>query len=228
MRTALCLSGQARFGSYAFRALAENLLKGLDCDIFMFLWRLPGQSENDARAVVESFVRRHAPIRECVFAEQIDFPAKDYASRSYPGSNIFNIQSMLYAIKMVDQLRVQHEQRGGFKYDCVIRARGDLSCFSPFDLKRYQTLLPHYLFFPEVQYFQPGFNDTFAFSCSKTMEIYSGLYDRLDEYFHKDNIQLNPHAMLLHHVIKNRLPFAYLSMPVDFVRELPMPNVFEG
>jgi hypothetical protein len=173
-------------------------------------------------------VGRHIPIRGCVTSEQTNFPPKDYETNTHPGSNIFNIQSMLYAIQMADRIRVEYEKKNGFNYDCVIRARGDLSCFTPIDLKKYQSLLPHYLFLPDVQYFQPGFNDTFAFSSSRTMEIYSGLYDRLDEYFYKDGVQFNPHVMLLHHAIKSGLHFAYLSMPIEFVREVALPKIFEG
>ncbi|MBL8630559.1 MAG: hypothetical protein JNM81_13065 [Rhodospirillaceae bacterium] len=196
--------------------------------MFLFLWRLKDQSEDEARAVAERHIGQHARIQTCLISEQIDFPKKDYESRMYAGANVFNIQSMYYAVKMADQIRTEYEQKNGFKYDCVIRARGDSACFRSIDLKKYKPLLPHYLLLPEVQYFQPGFNDTFAFSSSDNMRIYSGLYDKLDEYFYRDKIQFNPHIMLFYHTVKSGLPFAYLSIPVEFVRELPLPQVFEG
>jgi hypothetical protein len=228
MKTALCLSGQARFGSYAFRSLAENLLKGLDCDVFLFLWRLPGQTEQEALESAQNFVGRYVPIKACVAAEQIEFPAKDYATRIHAGSNVFNIQSMFYALMAADQLRVEHEKKHGFKYECVIRSRVDVSCFAPMNLKQYAALLPHYVFLPEVSYFSPGLNDTFAFGSSELMEKFSKVYDKLDTYFRDDHKQFNPHVMLLHHMMKNQIGLAYLSIPVEIVREVSLPEVFHG
>jgi len=225
MRTALCLSGQPRLGSYALRAFSENLLTGLDCDIFLFLWREKSQPEAEMRAMAESYMSRYANVRACVIKEQIDFPPKDYATRAHPGSNLMNIQSMYHGIMMANGLKRAYEKEVGRRYDCVIRARMDVSCFAPMDMTKYQPLLNDYIFFPEISYYHPGLNDTFAFSSSENMDVLAQLPLRFDEYFQKDGVAFNPHTMLLHHTIKNKLLFAYLSIPVEIVRELPMRTI---
>lgn len=228
MKFAVCLSGQARFGSFAFRALAENLLRGLDCEVFLFLWRLDRQSEDEALALAESYIGRHAVIRACSVQKQIEFQARDYETRIHPGSNVFNIQSMYYSVKMANELKVEHEKKVGSRFDCVIRTRVDVSCFAPMDLSVYRSLLGDYVFVPDVSYYQNGLNDTFAFSSSENMDIAAGLYDRLDDYFRTENIMFNPHIMLNHHLIKNHIPVAFLSIPAEIVRELPVPRMLEG
>ncbi len=228
MKTAICLSGQARFGTYAFRTLAENLLADLDCDAFLFLWRLPGQSDAQARDAAQEFIGRHVRIKDCVTSEQIDFPAKDYESRIYPGSNVFNIQSMFYAIKAADDLRLKHEREQGIQYECVIRSRADNTCLTPMDLRKYKSLLPHYVFVPDISYFTPGLNDTFAFGSPQGMERFCSAYSNLDDYFRRDKMPFNPHMMLLHHLMKSRTNFAYLSIPVELTREVTLSRVIEG
>jgi hypothetical protein len=227
MKTALCLSGQPRLGSYAFRAFLDNILAGQEYDIFLFVWRRKEQSEDEVRSILDSFIGQYTRIQACVIKEQMDFPARDYATRAHQGSSIFNIQSMYYAMMMANDLKSAHEKKVGRRYDCVIRARMDLSCFIPMEMKKYQPLLRNYVFLPETSYYKPGFNDTFAFSSSENMDVLAQLPHHLDEYFRKDGVAFNPHTMLLHHTIKNRLVFAYLSIPVEIVHELPM-TVIEG
>lgn len=225
MKTAVCLSGQARMGSYAFRAFAENILSALDHDVFLFLWRNKDQPEAEVRAIADSFVGPYANVRACAIKEQIDFSPKNYATRAHPESNLFNIQSMYHGIMMANDLKRAYENQIGRRYDCVIRSRLDVSCFSRVDMKKYRSLVRDYVFFPETSYYHPGFNDTFAFSSSENMDVLAQLPLRFDEYFNQDGVAFNPHTMLLHHTIKNKLMFAYLSIPVEIVRELPMRTI---
>ena len=228
MKTAVCISGQPRFGSFAFQGLVKNMLQSLDCDAFVFLWRLKGQSEDEARALAESHIGRHIPVRGWSILEQIDFPEKDYAKRMHAGSNIFNIQSMYYSMKMANQLKIDYEKTHGMRYDCAIRARVDASCLTPMDLTKYQPLLNDYMFVPDVPYFSGGLNDIFAFSSSENMDVMAGLYDRMDDYFYNDKVLFNPHVMLLHHLRKSQIPVAYLSAPVEIITEVSTAKVLEG
>lgn len=228
MKTAVCISGQPRFGSFAFQGLVKNVLQSLDCEAFVFLWRLKGQSEDEARVLAESHIGRHIPVRGWSIQEQIDFPDKDYTTNMHPGSKPFNIQSMYYSLKMANQLKVDYERAHSMRYDCVVRARVDAASLTPLDLTKYQPLLRDYMFVPDIPYYGGGLNDIFAFSSSENMDVMAGLYDRLDEYFRRDKVMFNPHVMLLHHLRMAQIPVAYLSAPVEIVNEVAAPKVFEG
>lgn len=193
MRVALCLSGQARFLEVCYNeSMKPNLLDPLKPDVFIHTWDVSDK-------IGQSFINggNHVmgdPITEDLMDKMLDlykptkyliepqksFEAGKWSSRLMPGIKSDHLYSMFYSIKQSNELKKQVELEQGFKYDWVIRIRFDMAIPSgPLNL---HSLSNDKLWvatgcFDRVN----GYLDSFGYSNSNTMDIYSNTYNHIDE-----------------------------------------------
>jgi len=189
------------------------MLAGTDVDAFLHFW---GDDPEEVHDLAAKHVGAFANIRACVVEPQRPFDTEPYKSNIHPGSNAFNIQSMLCGIYEANKLKSAYEATHG-RYDCVIRTRADVGALGRVDLQHYRNMMGFFCV-PDICYYAPGLNDTFAFSSSENMDQAAALFEKIDDYFNA-GVPLNPHTMLLHHAHQCKIPVAYISMPVELVRE---------
>lgn len=91
---------------------------------------------------------------------------------------IQNIISMLYSMNEVNQLKCEHEQKNGFRYDRVVRLRTDEFFRTPIGpLEKYDPDYLHIL--SEGAHLSYGINDHFALGTSDIMDKYMTVYENL-------------------------------------------------
>lgn len=196
MRIAVCLSGQPRFLEKGYRQIFENIIsKNDNIDFFIHTWWDKNNSEESIKGYNGDKLDDFGKVRKCHYTSntlemimryyspiimmnepQIYFDTpKDV---NYETMNPQSLYSMLYSIKISNDLKKAYELKSGFKYDIVIRSRFDI-IFEKLDIDL-STIDYSKVYTDEVG---DGFsNDQFAISSSDTMDYYSNLFDMLDVY----------------------------------------------
>ena len=98
---------------------------------------------------------------------QIQFELNKWSERTLPGIRSDNLYSMFYSIFQSNQLKVEYENKNGFKYDWVIRSRFDVKLNSKINFNEFDNNIinnPTGCFDSNH-----GYTDCFAFSNSKNI-----------------------------------------------------------
>jgi len=178
MKTAVCLSGQARFISKNSQNILDNIILPTNADVFCHFWNDRGEILEPDKAI-EVFVPKDYVIEsQKIFDESsLKFIRVDYGicQKKYQ-----RIHSMYYSILQTNLLKQKYERDHGFLYDCVIRSRTDILFDRTFDSSELDQD-PQAIWLCNFDRSPAGTScaDLFAFSTSKQMDMYSDCFNQL-------------------------------------------------
>lgn len=200
MRVALCLSGLPRAVATAHGSIKSKILEPLNPDIFVYFWRndaewrtgpKEGYAESsyyDQIQTAKALYKGYWNVVKWVEAVPTNL-VKEFADKylekeqrtALHRDKRKNALSMYKAIHEADKLRRVEEQRLGEKYDCVIRARTDISIRGKFEINQIQPkdtiVIPHI----SGNEYQGGYSDVLAWGPSEAMSYYSDVYPNFGE-----------------------------------------------
>lgn len=129
-------------------------------------------------------------------------------------SNINEIANVIYKIYKCNELKKEYEKEHNFKYDLVIRTRGD-QVFTKrisYDFPKNKILMNSYHVGDEdfVNHVKGGgeelcLSDRFAAGSSENIDYLSDLYLYIEEYFSKNQITFSPIEQLLRIHLENKI-----------------------
>ena len=195
MRVALCISGQPRTWEKCYQNWIDNIMPGVEKDIFFHLWdynslpsiinTIPGAPENYNKTISDD---EKTAIVNVLQPKKYKFDNKEIPSRSDDPSFINEFvqtplgwwcRSQYYSLWYAAQLKRQYELENNFEYDVVFRMRTDLFFLSPVfmpDTVKYNCLYStNNGWMENVGTFMIG--DTFYFADSFT-------YDQISQFTH--------------------------------------------
>ena len=208
-------------------------------DVFIHTWSV------DSKERIESLYQP----KKATFQEQVIFDVPDYVKGEYKRKQ--NHYSRWYSTKKVVELKSQYEQENDFKYDFVFLTRFDIawqkkldfSKFNPkyfyaadcFQVKPFMGLIHLKYGYP---YQKEGLADLWFFSNSDQMEVFSNLYDCLDNYTkpgkcpYSPNVGLTNHKLASYHLkqtgLINKLRFAFEHLSKNEVDPLIRKKYFDS
>ncbi len=184
MKIALCLSGQPRCVKQGYEYHKNNLLDLYDVDVFCHVWDSPGVEDVSAYAPVATMIEKPLTNDLSKFTRvpppQPNWKVKDPARSTY---------NQLYGIMKCNELKTVYEESNNIKFDWVIRSRFDfaINVRIPFaDLDNTKLHIPNCRMTPQRDF---G-NDQFAFSSSENMDKYADTFNRIDEFYDEDGVQM--------------------------------------
>ena len=120
-----------------------------------------------------------------VLEEQKQFqPPAILEKRKLQFTNAFNVCSGLCSLYKCNELKKEYEDEGGFKYDFVIRTRFDFGLSEPLNLDDYTQRV---IYAPNDNSHNYGIADVFAIGSSYNMDIYSDVYNNIEDLLNSHN-----------------------------------------
>ena len=215
MKIALCISGQPRFFKSSFKYLENFILKDFDCDIFICTcdFKIPiekhGHYKYADEGTLDEFIKLYRPkahivdiidekVEETIKAQELKY-AK---SPNYREDNFLRrYLPMLKGIRDCNELRKKYQQDNHITYDTIIRTRSDVVYGKKFkDI--YQL---------EKDLYVDIFGNDYG------MEYYSNLFDHLDFYHNK--VEINMQVLLDHHLQQNRINYSLVNAQLDIIKK---------
>ena len=204
MKIALCLSGYFRGFQICFPTWKQFLLDpNHEFDAFVCTgatrdWHTLDSIDDELWMLKSGLkVVKHSIVPSVHYR----FPSI-LSQRNFNGRNISNVLSMFNKIKLANELKKEHEQANGFKYDLVVRFRLDTFLKSKINFEYNDNAL----YIPNHGDWG-GINDQMAWSSSANMDHYSRVYDFIVPYLRQTpKLLLDPEALLKHHLDKIQLP----------------------
>lgn len=232
MKIAVCFSGLSKCYEQAVESIKQSFFDKCDCDLFAHTWNAPNiinysySREQFFEKTFKSFDIEHFDIS----ADWNILTREQQASMPKPCKNVI---PMFYSIYRSNCLKSLVENQYNFKYDIVVRSRFDslYDSFLPESEVELLRMYEHVLFCgwhgvdignkSIRNYFQydesaaPFVADNFAFSTSKTMDIYSSTYlhiTNFKELYGKNGADVKgvvpgPEISLGTHLLRNRINF---------------------
>ncbi|MFH0806311.1 MAG: hypothetical protein V1885_01125 [Candidatus Brennerbacteria bacterium] len=190
MRIAFCLHGFAGGKNItsglpvdfapAYEHFREHIFNVNNVDVFIHAWN--PELEKDLHAL-------YRPVAAS-FEKMVMFDASP--------TKRHGIYSRWSSFKKAVELKRQHEEREGFKYDFVMVARFDLLFFRDVRFGDYD---PKYFYVPRWDGdSREGVSDLWFFSNSRAMDRFATLFDVLDSYL--PAVELSNHVLARHHLEK--------------------------
>jgi hypothetical protein len=200
MRVALLLSGQFRNGKELIRNLYESIISKYQPDIFI---SYNYDTNPDANLDILNELYNPTGIQFDKYP-MLSAHSNNIAQETNPNS----VVRMLYGIDKVNKLKSEYELANGFKYDFVIRTRFDLEYLQPLQLRNFYDIT-----IPIGWDHRGGYNDTFAYGSSESMDYYASLINHLQTYLNEGAL-LHPESLLRYHL--DRGPYGVLrsSVPI--------------
>lgn len=189
MKLALVLSGQLRAFEEGFKYIKNNLLDHNDVDVYFHTW-----SKNWNKIVLNLYKPKDIIIEDdSIFNYFSDYKI---VSQNHPARNTI---LMYRSIKYADILR----KNSNINYDWVIRTRFDFALNSKI---QFNTLDKTKMYFCDTRSNDEAteVHDQFAITTPDEMNIYSTVYDNIDQY-HSEGCLVNGENLLIYHLQKNKL-----------------------
>jgi hypothetical protein len=184
VRIALCLSGQPRSVKQGYEFVKRNILDGNDVTVFCQVWEADGAGDLDLYKpevmLMEKSLNTDLSKYTNVPPPQPNWKVKDPARSTY---------NQLYGIMKCNELKKVYEETNNMKFDWVIRSRFDFAINAriPFaELDNTKLHIPNCRMTPQRDF---G-NDQFAFSSSGNMDKYADTFNRIDEFYDEDGVQM--------------------------------------
>jgi hypothetical protein len=151
---------------------------------------------------------------------EIDKEFNNYQlTRVRPGTRAEAMKSQFYNVYLANELKKEHEKKLGFKYDIVIRCRPDYYYLKDLTSNQLSLALNGDIVIPNKWDFKEvspwGATDSFAYSTSKNMDIYSMAFYYFEKYNKEDKIMCHPETLIGYHIHKSGL------------KRVPMESLFE-
>jgi hypothetical protein len=161
MKIALCISGQMRNFRGNFSRFYRTVIEPTNPDIFIDTWSDAGSStvnrDQDADGYADSLITQevldeyykpvsvrieefNATYLDKLDGQELTPELKEFVPRSR------GTLPMYYKMYRCDMLRQEYEQKHGFRYDLVIRARADMFLDEVFDLDEMGSRLVNWRF----------------------------------------------------------------------------------
>jgi hypothetical protein len=204
MRVAVLISGQPSENVDCYNSIQNNIIKPYGADTFVVY---PSDnhiiSENETLALWNPTGLYYGKFPEII-------PVNMRSLERYPKESETNVESLvkgLWGIYTANEIKQKYEQENGFRYDFVVRCRPDLLIHNRLELKRDGINIPigwdH----------RGGYNDTFAYGDSKSMDWYAGLYHNLWHYAN-NQITIHPETFLKIHLQRGDFPIWRFHFPI--------------
>lgn len=233
-RIALCLSGQPRSIREAYPYIKRNII---DCnsnvDVFVHSWFNAENVGNEYKETSDTMGNKQIPLEnpdtpalirqsynpiEMILEPQQDFTEESKLFPEIPrdSTNTFGSLSMWTSIKKSNELKTAYEQKNGFLYDYVIRARFDCIPLRKIKVSQFDTNAVH------GQGVIDGKNitlyDQIIIGSSKNMNSVSAIADNIFDYLPKVNLW-NNEPILRYHLQSNHIPIKTHSWYVVLIRQ---------
>lgn len=204
MRIAVCLSGKPRNYKHTFKSFQKHIIEPLSPDIFIF-------------TDVEGDFSMYSPLKIGIDYED-KFQNFDMSGwRVGPGTRPSNLVNQFYKMNACNNLKIKHEQDNSFKYDLVIRCRFDAFFNESFsseqlELAKNKILVPWGWNWESVSPY--AITDIFGMGNSESMNIYSNIYTKLNEYKHE--CILHPESLVGYNLMKNNIQTETFQITFQF------------
>lgn len=223
MNIAICLSGLTRSISYGWPLIERYLVKPFSSKVFIHTWNIDHGGERP-RLVYKSNSMpsiTDGRTKEQFFEEEIK--AQSFIIENYNEWATINSESipkaMFYSIYKSNLLKTQYEKKSGDIFDLVIRSRMDLFFESFLIQDEIQEVLNNNIVYGCL----PGnkndgrfITDIFGFSNSKTMDIYSSVWENILAHgLSRSTAELILQDLL----IKNNIQFKWSKMRYRILNE---------
>ena len=188
---------------YISKFLKKYILKNNDIDIFIFSWQVDKEEE----------FKKYLNPKKMKLIPQIEFEIPKHL-KGKNDKRVIAHYSRWYGVQEVMKLKKQYEEENNFKYDLVVNARFDICWNKPFDF----SLLPSNEFHIPIHPDRPNYGwpaenneilDHIFASNSETMDIYSSLFNFLDEYTMPGYCEqwntISNHFLMVYHLWKLNL-----------------------
>ena len=142
-KIAVQLFGHLRTFEQCAPKLYQHLLKNYDIDVFMHTWdkidhntatwhKYKIKNMDISSEILQQKVLSMYDLKDMQMETQVVEDLGFYDSCSFKMS-IFGVQSALYSMRQVNQLRKSYQERQGIEYDFVLMIRPDILLKEPFD-----------------------------------------------------------------------------------------------
>lgn len=203
MKSALILSGQIRNFEECFPSLKKHILDCNDVDIYMHAYI-------DDQAVQKA-IDLYKPKQVLLTDHTKFFSMCEQCLNSQPQKE--TMYWMHHNIKRVFNI-IPTEIR----YDCVIKARYDISYTKTLTVAEYDMSCIN---IPAGGDFLGGYGDLFAFSNYENMLYYCSIIDYINKYVTVDNINCHPETLLKKHLADKKI--TRFDMPI-YLRNICMTD----
>lgn len=228
LKIALCLSGYLRTFKDCYPSILENVIQDNDCDLFIHTYDKLGHSQGwrdpmvDLSENIDMDFLYNIPYLKVLVTEKwndIRYRFEKFKKIVPHVTNIHIIATVFYKIYRCNELKKQYEIENKFKYDLVIRTRGDQIFEKKIDLNfpRNKVLINSYPWGDEdyVHHFQlldekgipilghenETLNDRLAIGTSDKIDFICDLYNHFEELI--TNSQCVELEHLLYKYLKN-------------------------
>ena len=184
MKIALCLSGQPRCVKQGYEFVKRNILDGNDVTVFCHVWETPEVADIEIYKP-EAFMIEKSLTNDLSKYTRVPPPQPNWKVKD-PARSTYN---QLYGILKCNELKKVYEETNNMKFDWVIRSRFDFAINAkiPFaELDNTKLHIPNCRMTPQRDF---G-NDQFAFSSSENMDKYADTFNRIDEFYDEDGVQM--------------------------------------
>lgn len=172
MKIALCISGLPRCYNYHPETLLD-LFEPYPVDVFMHLW------SDDITKEQRQDIQEIWQPTAIIFENQPKGLFQDWSHKTQhlraAGRQHANTFPMWYSVYQANELKRQWEQRQGFTYQAVCRARTDLWANSRWT-QALDAIKPDQVTLSHERHYDGGYNDTIALGDSASMDRYSGVW----------------------------------------------------
>lgn len=236
MNIAICFSGGIRYPENGILSIDQikNGNNNHDIKVFAHTWNIPdkekflksthrSKDKNPNKSVVNNFnvlceYNFESLLIENYSSKEIEFGNifNSLNFKSYSNTNISTL-SMHYSIFKCNKLKMEYEKKNKIVFDYVIRLRYDsfiVSSINFNDYSNYDICIPFGSDWggSKANYGEGGINDQFAIGTSKSMDLYSNLFNVIDQY---TNTDYHPETLFRHYISNQNLKINRIPLLVE-------------
>lgn len=194
MNVAICISGSIRYPELGLKSISKIIPN--NTKIFIHTWKNVKsgkflktihrlEEKEGIKEMIDTDFNLFQYPYEKIQVDDFDVVYKDIKSlynnlkfNSYLRDDI-GVLSMYYSIYQANKLKSQYEKQKGITFDRVIRMRLDSDFIN--DKLDLTKTMNFDLCIPDTRFDYSGVNDQFAIGSSKTMDIYSNVYQDIHD-----------------------------------------------
>jgi len=192
MKIALCISGYLRTFKECYSNILENVIYDNDYDVFIHTYNKWGhsqsfQSDIDVNKDIDlDYIKNLKNLKGLVVDKYDDVKYLFENKIKLPHHDSHRVLSMLYKIYQCNELKKKYEIENNFKYDLVVRTRGDFDAWNGASSDDNSL----------------RYNDQFAIGTSEMMDYYSNMYNEVENIM-KNNTKSDcetPEGIVFNHL----------------------------
>lgn len=201
MKIALCLHGlyggindkkkRKILGSECHLIYYHELISKYDVDVFIHSWTLDKKDE---------IISKYKPLKY-IIENQINFDNRKTIKIKKRGDHFYftNMYSNFYSLQICNNLKKEYELEKKITYDCVIHSRFDLMIKIIDDLNKLDL---NNIYFPKIMKNPHYYVDYMFISNSENMDLFSDLYNHIEEYFPELQKMTSQGELLNHRLVE--------------------------